>query len=255
MLNYPGFNFSQYFESPAVPIPLHQSKTFSIKFEKDTVDFVYNSYGYRTKEFDADLQDYIVIAGCSLSEGHGLHLDQTWGKKLERAVNQPVINLAKGGANAEFVSQNLTNWLHSNFKKPGLVIAQWPNPFRSTHWHEGKALFLMNQNADDLYKLKVKHGQEYFYLSWVANIINLNNKCRSLRIPVLHLCFEHYQSIYPMALNILQQNNIDLHLDLKEQNFTWHFDNKALDNNHHSEWCHEQWAKRIYNLAKPILVA
>lgn len=250
--NHPGFSLTQFFESPTIPILSCQSKIISTKFDKGTVDFNYNSYGYRADEFDQSLNNYIVISGCSLTEGHGLQLYQTWSKKLEHQLNMPVINLAKGGACAEFVGQNLINWIDSDFNNPTAVVAQWPNPYRVLHWVNKKAQFVLNQNADDLYRLKVKNGEEHFYLPWINNIIRLDSKCRVAGIPILHICFETPESINP-ALNILNQHNIDLHLDLKQPNLTWHFDNSALDGRHHSEWCNEQWAKRVLTLLKSVL--
>ena len=248
----PGFTLTQFFESPVIPIPVCQSKNTSTKFDKGTIEFKYNFHGYRTDNFNKELKEYIVIAGCSLTEGHGLQLEQTWGKKLEKKLNTPVVNLAKGGANAEFVSQNLINWINSEFTKPTAIVVQWPNPYRATHWNNGLAQFILNQTADELYKFKIKHGEEYFYLPWITNIIRLDSVCKLADIPVLHLCFEPPESVNP-ALTILKQHNINLHLDLKQPELTWHFDSAALDNMHHSEWCTEQWAKRILTLLKNML--
>jgi hypothetical protein len=249
---YPGFNLTQFFELPAIPIPVCQSKITSNKFNDGTVEFNYNSYGYRTKEFNKEIKNYLVISGCSLTEGHGLQLEQTWGNKLEEQLNIPVVNLAKGGANAEFVSQNLINWINSEFSKPLAIIAQWPNPYRTTHWNNGLSQFILNQNSDDLYKRKVKHGEEHFYLPWINSIIRLDYICKSINVPILHLCFETPDLVAPL-LPILKQYNIELHLDFKQPNLTWHFDNAALDNSHHSEWCTEQWANRISTLLKTML--
>jgi hypothetical protein len=249
---YPGFTLQQFFERPAIIIPKYKSNTLSTHFSGGTVEFNYNSYGYRTEEFNKQLNNYILIGGCSLTEGHGLHLTQTWGKKLEQRLNKSVVNLAKGGANAEFVSQNLINWISSDFINPIAVIAQWPNPYRATHWNNELAQFILNQTADDVYKSKIKQGQEHFYIPWIQNIIRLNTKCKELNIPILHLCFETPESINP-ALNILQQYKIDLQLDLKLPERTWYFDHSALDGIHHSEWCSEQWTKRILTLMDNVL--
>jgi hypothetical protein len=249
---YPGFTLTQFFESTAIPIPYCQSKNIYDKFDSGIVEFNYNSYGYRTTEFNKEINNYIVISGCSLTEGHGLHLEQTWGNKLKEQLNIPVVNLAKGGANAEFVSQNLINWINSKFTKPTAIIAQWPSPYRVTHWNRKLAQFVLNQNSDDLYNLKVKQGDESFYLPWITNIVRLDSVCRLANIPVLHLCLEALEVVNP-ALNILKQYDIHLHLDLKEPELTWHFDSSALDNMHHSEWCNEQWVKRILTLLKSVL--
>jgi len=247
---HPGFTISQFFEKPAIPIKTPKVEHF--KFKGGEVKFEYNSYGYRTNEFDKGIADYILVAGCSLTEGHGLHLDQTWGKKLEHTLNLPVVNLAKGGANSEFTSQNLINWVDSSFPNPKVVIAQWPTPYRLTNWYNNRAKFVLNKNADELYKLSALHGHEYFYLRWIKNIVELDQKCNSATIPVLHICFESPDQISP-SLDILDQYQIKLHLDHKLPGLTWHFDNSALDGLHHSEWCTEKWSQRILTLLETLL--
>lgn len=249
---HPGVNLTQFFNSPAMPIPDCQSQSYIATFDKGTVEFNFNSYGYRTHEFDKSLNDYILISGCSLTEGHGLSLNQTWGKKLESQLNKTVINLAKCGSNAEFVGQNLINWINSDFNKPQAVIVQWPDPYRLTHWSKSSAYFVLNQLSDDLYKTKLKQGEEHFYLPWIKSVIELDAKCKSVNIPLLHLCFQTPDVIDPVV-EILKQYDINIHLDLKEPGSTWHFDNAALDGLHHSEWCTEQWAKRILTLLKNML--
>lgn len=250
---YPGFTLKQFFNHDAIPILLHQSTTQQSIFSNGTVDFVYNAYGYRTHEFVNIDKNYILISGCSLTEGHGLHLNQTWGYMLEKSANLSVFNLAKGSSNAEFVSQNLINWLSSgHYHIPKIIVVQWPNPFRAIHWQNERAIFVVNRSADSLFNLKVKHGQEHFYTVWINSIVNLNRICRQLRIPILNLCFEEPSSIN-LALNILQQYQVELHLDQKLPNQTWHFDNAALDSAHHSEWCTQQWATRILTLMNNML--
>jgi hypothetical protein len=246
------FTFDDFFSLPAIPITGAQGKTVQHCYKNGTVEFVYNPHGYRTHDFNQVNSEYILVAGCSLTEGHGLHLEQTWAKLLEQSLNIPVINLAKIGSNAEFVGQNLSNWLRSDRKKPQAIVVQWPNPFRQTHWVRKQARFVLNQTADELFKLKVTHGQEYFYLPWVQNIINLNCLAKFLNIPIIHLALESTESVLP-ALDTLKNYSIPIHLDLKESGQTWHFDNEALDSLHHSERCTQQWTKRILKLLESVL--
>jgi hypothetical protein len=250
-MNYYCSSLKDFFNHPAIPISDSISKTTITHFRDGTVEFIYNKHGYRTYQFD-NISKHIVISGCSLTEGHGLNLNQTWHKKLEQLIGYNIINLAKGGSNAEFVSQNLINWITSNFINPELVIAQWPNPFRATHWSNNQARFITNHSADELYCAKAKAGDENFYLTWIKSIISLNDVCRFYNIPILNICFETPESVGP-APDILKQHNINLQLDLKLPGNTWHFDNNAFDKSHHSEWCNEQWANRVLTLAKSML--
>jgi hypothetical protein len=242
------FTFQGFFHSPAIPMIGLQSKTEHDIFGESTITSKYNSYGYRTDEFNDNLNKYIVISGCSLTEGYALTLDQTWHKKLEQKLNIPLVNLAKNGANAEFVSQNLTNWIDSNCNKPLAMIIQWPNPMRLLHWKDGQSVFVIpSHNYDELYKLKIINGNEYFFVNWIQSIIKLDVLCKSKGIPILHLHFE-FPTKLDAVLDIVKQNNIELHVDYKVPHKSWKKDYAAPDKLHHSEQCNEQWADRIYKL-------
>ena len=246
------FNIHDFFTRPAVPFFQLSNKIIKMECVKDMIEFRYNAYGYRTHQFDNISSPYLLVAGCSLTEGHGLHLSQTWANKLETQSQTTVINLAKGGANAEFVGQNIINWINSDFRYPDAIVLQWPNPFRQLHWKNKQAQFIMNQCADELYQLKIKHGEEYFFVPWIKSIVDLDQLCRNKNIPIVHLCFETTEAV-DFGLGILKAHDIDLHLDLKKPGLTWHVDSSAADNMHHSEWCSDQWTKRILTLLKCVL--
>jgi hypothetical protein len=60
----------------------------------NTVEYSFNSLGYRGTEFTAT--DPILILGNSISFGIGLPYSQTFGSLLEKSLNTPVYNLAWG---------------------------------------------------------------------------------------------------------------------------------------------------------------
>ena len=232
------FSLVDYFSSPA--IPLTRANTTETQF---SAEFVYNSFGYRTYEFDNITDRHIVVGGCSHTEGTGLHLEQTWVKKLEKQLDIQIINLGVGSSNTDFVSQNLTLWLqnHTHKLRPHLVIAQWPNVYRAIHWNNSVADFVNNSRTDELYKQKLSQGDEHFLLTFVKNIVYLDNICKQKNIPLIHI----YLDVPGPEQTLLEKQGIEMHYDNKLPGKTWHFDNNALDKAHHSEWCQEQWVNRI----------
>ena len=228
------FSLVDYFSSPA--ILLTRANTTKTHFSAESV---YNSFGYRTHEFDNITDRHIVVGGCSHTEGVGLHLEQTWVKKLEKELDAQIINLGVGGSNAEFVSQNLSLWLENY--KPLAVIAQWPNVYRATHWYNSEARFMNNNCSDELYKQKLLQGDEHFLLTFVKNVVYLDNICKQKNIPLIHI----YLDVPGPEQTLLEKQGIEMHYDNKLPGKTWHFDNNALDKAHHSEWCQEQWVNRI----------
>jgi hypothetical protein len=240
------FKFQDLYSCPVIHLT-DSNKQFV--FEKEIVEFLYNSNGYRTHEFD-NVSTHIVVSGCSLTEGHGLHQHQTWASKYEKALGTTVYNLAKGGSSAEFVSQTLQNWIYTY--NPLLVVAQWPNPFRSLTWKNSTAVFNLNSNFDEIYCIKLKNGIENFYHTWCNSIVTLNHLCKFKKIPVINMCLESVEVVSP-SLEILNRFNIKLHYDMKVPEHTWFFDSAALDQLHHSEWCNDKWTERLLTITKDML--
>ena len=230
------FSIKDYFSSPA--IPLRRANTTITPAE----ELKYNSFGYRTHEFKTVADKHIVVSGCSHTEGVGLHLEQTWAKQLEKELNTQIMNIGVGGSNTDFVSQNLTLWL--DHYKPLAVIAQWPNLYRATHWYKSEARFMNSKCVDELYKQKLLQGDEHFLLTFVKNVVYLDNICKQKNIPLIHI----YLDVPGPEQTLLEKQGIEMHYDNKLSGKTWHFDNNALDKSHHSEWCHTQWVKRIRGL-------
>jgi hypothetical protein len=60
----------------------------------------------------------------------------------------------------------------------------------------------------------VKVGNEYFWVNWSENIININLLCRQYNIKVLNLYLEN-DTDYTKAVSVLTKHNIELHRDEK----------------------------------------
>ncbi len=243
---FESITLDQYFAKPAIPL-LNEGQVRVDHYASATIEHHYNSSGYRCMEFDQVTDPYVLVTGCSLTEGMALHQHQTWGHKLALALNRPLINLGKGGANADFVSQNILNWCTSHMPRPDLVVIQWPNPFRSTHWDQGRARFVLSQTADSVYRAKATQSDENFWSDWCRSVVFVDQLLTLLAIPHVHIGLETAPHMAP-ALAVLQQHNVELHLDLKQPGQTWHFDSAAPDGCHHSDWCHTKWTERILTL-------
>jgi hypothetical protein len=240
---YPGFTLEDYYNRPAIKIPACQSKTLI----QNDIKFKFNSFGYRTIEFDSVPNDYFLVTGCSLTEGHGLDYNETWSYFVSDAINLPVVNLAKGAGNAQFCNQAIDRWIPAK-NNPKFIIAQWPNIYRLLSWKENVGMFILNNDQNSIYKEHLKSCNNNFLEVWISSIIRANAMCKFYKIPILNICFEEISYIPENILKILLDHNIYLHLDEKLDGKTWFFDNKAKDNIHHSAWCNKQWSKRIIDL-------
>lgn len=99
------------------------------------IEYKYNSWGYRSKEINEIGDDFILVFGCSNTEGIGLHEDDMWANKLSKELNMDVLNMGMGGTSIDFQFYNtmlLYDYLIKINKTPKLVIYQWPYKYRTT---------------------------------------------------------------------------------------------------------------------------
>lgn len=87
----------------------------------------YNSFGYRTYEFDNLHESFDITIGCCCVEGHGLRQNETWTHFYEQNTGRQLINLGKGGTGCNYINLNLVAWL-LNYPHPKRVIILWSDP-------------------------------------------------------------------------------------------------------------------------------
>lgn len=96
-----------------------------------TIKYNYNSYGHRCAELaDIDLDNYILFAGCSHTEGLGLELEKTYPHLLAEQLNTDYYNLGLSAVGLDLIEYNLISWFLNITKKPKLVVIQWPDHSR-----------------------------------------------------------------------------------------------------------------------------
>lgn len=180
------------------------------------IDYDYNSWGYRSKEFIDLKDDYLITFGCSYTEGIGLHHGDLWTTKFSNKINLDCLNMGVGGSGIDFQYYNtmlLHNFLLKNKKFPKLVIYQWPATNRTS-------VFLKSENSQQLNiefvsahfkkfegKNLINSFHEWYETSFVDNqgellknfyfyITFCNNVWKSLGIPVLNFTWSKYEPEY-----------------------------------------------------------
>ena len=85
-----------------------------------------NSNGHRCKEIkDINLDNYILFAGCSHTEGVGLELEKTYPYLLAQKMKCDYYNLAVGGTGVDVLNHNIVSWFAKIKQPPKLLIVQW----------------------------------------------------------------------------------------------------------------------------------
>lgn len=95
-----------------------------------SIEYKFNSLGYRSKEIDEVDDNFILGFGCSYTEGVGIHEKDIWLTKISKKLNMDYINLAKQGTGCDVQAYNAMLWKNSNLRKPKMVICQWPQEYR-----------------------------------------------------------------------------------------------------------------------------
>lgn len=243
-------NILNWYSTPAIKFPNFANQTEYFNYS-ETVSFKYNSYGYRTEEFDKSTTgSYVLCCGCSLTEGHGLHYEQTWAYKLSKSLGMNLVNLAKGGSNSDFVAQNTHNWLQSNYRKPQLVVLQWPNPYRILSWNNNEFEFVINGSDHKLQNFLLKYHDFNFWHNWSRNMLWINS---IVNVPIINFVLEDIESIPDSVKDVFTKNKVNLHYNEKIPGKSWHFDSNALDKSHHSDQCTSKWTDRLLFIYQNLL--
>mgnify|MGYP003655831396 CR=1 FL=1 len=177
-------------------------------YNKD-IEYKYNSWGYRTKEFCELNDDYILVFGCSFTEGIGLNYDDLWSSKLGKKLNMDVFNLGIGGSGPDISSYNtilFQNFVLENKKFPKYVVYQWT--------FENRTSFMIHNEYDvinietfsvsypkDSYPKNHKKYYDWYIHGFIENggeLIKQNNLAsmlcnniwKSMNIPVYHWTWE-----------------------------------------------------------------
>jgi hypothetical protein len=187
----------------------------------------------------------VLVSGCSHTAGVGIEKHEIWAQCLANQLGLELVNLARPGACAKFVSESLIEWLFTAETDPNLVVAQWPNPYRSMTVVNHNIQFNSINSMDCDFQHRFKHNPKSFLEDWYYSIVALNFMCKA---PVINVFLQDLDLDTEPYIKKLSALGIHIHTDQKIPNKTWHFDSQAKDGLHHSPQCHKRWADRILNI-------
>lgn len=99
-------------------------------YTDQSIYYQFNSYGYRTKEFDFEsLRPTVLCLGCSFTVGIGVNEFESWPAHIQsNFTDHNVYNLGYAGASCDTVARILS--AIKNKLNPKIVFIAWPNKSR-----------------------------------------------------------------------------------------------------------------------------
>lgn len=198
------------------------TKTNDFLFGHNPNEFENNSLGHRSKDLDKlNLNNYILFAGCSVTWGVGLHLEETYPYLTAKSLNLDYYNLAIPGSSLELAIVNIFSFLKNIKEKPKFIVLQYPGPYRfllSDDYIDFKNIGPWVKIPEehnvlvDLYQTKYLYTKYYLWVQ-LAKCIN---------VPVIHII--HENNTFPtrfiedtLAIKQLDYARDNLHSGIKSQ--------------------------------------
>ena len=174
---------------------------------KGKLKYKFNTLGYRTKELNnLHMDPYMLVFGCSYTEGVGLYEKEIWCSHLAEYLNLDLRNLAKAGTGPDIINFNTQLFKRSGFVKPKLVVIQWPQinrksfGFQDEH-RQGIRLEDRNVNKEETKNTMGMRDTEWYLNRYVQetgelviqsmkDLFSVDNLWSALGIPVFHWTWE-----------------------------------------------------------------
>jgi len=212
------------------------------------VGYKRNENGHRSNSLNSlNKNNYILVTGCSHTEGIGLEEDKRYGNLLANYLGTDFYNLALGGSGQDAVFFNLLNWKFTVKEDPKLIIYQLPNDarfLRHISIHEREVDYepctISSQDIHYLDKfLFLGDTEEVNYWESKKTLI-MRNINKMFDCPIITINFRH--NIKNKAISPL----------LSKNDLTWDFIDTARDDRHPGIKSNADITQKIINLYKSL---
>jgi hypothetical protein len=162
------------------------------------IDFTYNKYGHRERdpEYFSD-KEYILVGGCSVTEGIPITVDDRYTNVLESLSGIPVYNIGLGSCGYDSIVRNIINWLHLHQNNlPIHVVTFMPNENRVIvkPKYRTSALDMVGAWTRSYEKfVSIGDTNGYFETNAVLHYRNLKSVLEILNIPYTFITHYTYQ--------------------------------------------------------------
>lgn len=138
----------------------NKNKVDPIYLEKD-IEYKFNLEGYRTKNIQDLDKNFVLVFGCSHTEGIGNFEEHIWCSQLLNKKGIDFLNLGKAGTGPDIQYLNTLQWIKNDYPIPKLVIYQWPQTFRRSFvYKKDNSIILKHHNVNN----KIEKRDTNWYL-------------------------------------------------------------------------------------------
>ncbi len=191
-------------------------KKHNICYGPDDIDYVYNSAGFRCDEFDSwqSHHNRILFAGCSLTEGIGLPLKDTWAKIMhericrEFNINTPFWNIAVGGSGLDEMVRYLYHYF--DLLRPQIIISNLPEIFRREFWDPESPQFDVSSNQERINTIKLVRDEKFIRYQTEKNFAIMNLLLEKYNSSLVFVTFDENCNISYIKDDLPRINQIDL---------------------------------------------
>jgi len=151
-----------------------------------------NSEFHRTISPDAITSDYILVCGCSQSQGESVALEKTYSSVLQKTLGIPVYNMSISGSGCDFISANIQEWC-SNFPiKPKHVVVQWSHIDTRMYHEKDEMLYHLGPwTIDKNFKHNLWKKEHELQSIYISNMNKLNERSTKFRLELVEFLNSH----------------------------------------------------------------
>lgn len=219
-------------------------------YKPEDINYTFNQYGFRCDNFTENAKHRIVFLGCSLTQGIGVKLEESWAYvllqliKSETGYNIPFWNLALGGSGLD--AQVRAYYHYYQMLQPKLVIGFIPPPYRRELY-----IGIEHPVTGDTPVFVLPHSDIFVENKLLLDEKNIAYECEK-NFAMLDLMLQKYNT--KMLWNGWGFDR------LPDQFYTKHkleikYDRKARDSLHPGPKLHANFAEEIFNQYKETILS
>ena len=244
---------------------LYGEKPLSLDIKKSHIvkDVTYNmnSQNFRSDEFIKKHEGlHIVFSGCSVTQGTGLNIEETWSYKVYQKIFKNKI--CSGYFNLAIFGSSITNEIINLFKyfkeygNPDIIFINFPDFYRFYAYsveHDVVSDAVYDYNSEHL--LKILAYEYYFMLQQYCKINNIKLftftwMFKNIELdgyPINGNGCDYPLEIFDTFYKIDENKIVNWVNDYIQQNKEKKYLEFARDTEHYGIAYHEYWAEFIYN--------